>query len=65
MLTGQLLPSSGELFIAKSSKNGKSNGQVGLCSQSNILIPNLTAKEHLNLYGAIKLNGGHGDEVEK
>lgn len=67
MLTGQLLPSSGELYIAK--QNGaktQNDGQVGLCSQNNILIPNLTAKEHLNLYAAIKLsNGGHKDEVER
>lgn len=63
MLTGQLLPSSGEIFIAKQS--GQVEGKVGLCSQSNILIPNLTAKEHLNLYAAIKLNGGHRDEVKR
>lgn len=63
MLTGQLLPSSGELFIAK--HNGQDEGKVGLCSQNNILIPNLTAKEHLNLYAAIKLNGGHKGEVER
>lgn len=64
MLTGQLLPSSGELFIAKQN-GGQSEGKVGLCSQNNILIPDLTAKEHLNLYAAIKLNGGHRDEVER
>lgn len=66
MLTGQLLPSSGELYIAKQNGRDQSDGHVGLCSQNNILIPNLTAKEHLNLYAAIKLkNGGHNDEVER
>lgn len=63
MLTGQLLPSSGELFISKQS--GQLEGKVGLCSQNNVLIPNLTAKEHLNLYAAIKLNGRYRDEVQR
>lgn len=65
MLTGQLLPSSGDIFIANNHANGINSGHVGLCPQNSILIPNLTAKEHLDLYAAIKLNNAHSEEVER
>ncbi|XP_059616632.1 glucosylceramide transporter ABCA12 [Phlebotomus argentipes] len=63
MLTGQILPSSGELYIQTSRKlKGK---HVGLCSQNNILIPQLTAKEHLSLYAAIKIGNDYHEEVRR
>ncbi|GAB0094455.1 ATP-binding cassette sub-family A member 12 [Sergentomyia squamirostris] len=63
MLTGQILPSSGELYV-QTSKNLKTK-HVGLCSQNNILIPHLTAKEHLALYGAIKIGQDYHQEVRR
>lgn len=39
--------------------------RIGLCSQNDILIPNLTAKEHLQLYARIKLTKGFETEVQR
>lgn len=39
--------------------------QIGLCSQNNVLIPNLTAKEHLQLYARLKLKSGFNAEVRR
>uniref|UniRef100_A0A1B0CFQ3 ABC transporter domain-containing protein n=1 Tax=Lutzomyia longipalpis TaxID=7200 RepID=A0A1B0CFQ3_LUTLO len=63
MLTGQILPSSGELYIQTNRKLKGKN--IGLCSQHNVIIPQLTAKEHLSLYGAIKIGKDYHEEVRR
>lgn len=60
LLTGQLAPSSGHVFWPQNWDRitaHEYDERVGLCPQNNILIPNLTAREHLELYVKIKLNG--------
>jgi ABC-type multidrug transport system ATPase subunit len=69
LLTGQVLPSFGEIHlpldydIITGFKNPQE--QIGLCSQNNILIPNLTAQEHLELYAKLKLRKGFAKEVRR
>lgn len=69
LLTGQLLPSFGEIHLPldydliTGFKNPQE--QIGLCSQSNVLIPNLTAQEHLELYAKLKLRKGFAKEVRR
>jgi ABC-type multidrug transport system ATPase subunit len=69
LLTGQLLASFGEIQlpldydIITGFKNHQE--QIGLCSQNNILIPNLTAQEHLELYARLKLRKGLAKEVRR
>lgn len=68
MLTGQILPSSGEIFLPQSYDlvtGINKDDQVGLCPQNNVLIPNLTAREHLELYAKIKLKYGFQKEVSR
>lgn len=61
-MTGQLAQSSGEVILNKTkSSNG---GNIGFCSQDNILIPDLTTREHLEIYARIKLKQGFAYEVE-
>ncbi|KAH8288118.1 hypothetical protein KR054_001076 [Drosophila jambulina] len=50
LLTGQIRQSSGKVLLA-------GEHQVGVCWQDNILIPTLTAREHLQLYAQIKMSG--------
>lgn len=49
LLTGQTVQTSGQVLLA-----GEHN--VGVCWQDNILIPKLTAREHLELYAQLKLD---------
>jgi len=57
MLTGEVIPTKGEIFI-----NGyevptqieKARKYIGYCPQFDALLENLTAREHLELYAAIK-----------
>lgn len=69
LLTGQLLPNFGEIHLPLDYDliTGFKNHQehIGLCSQSNVLIPNLTAQEHLELYARIKLRKGIGKEIRR
>jgi ABC-type multidrug transport system ATPase subunit len=69
LLTGQLAATSGEISLPPNYDliSGFKNFQekVGLCSQQNILIPNLTAKEHLDLYAKIKMQGHYREEVRR
>lgn len=55
LLTGQITKSSGEILLPLRVDQKESNDTIGLCPQNNILIPNLTAKEHLELYASIKV----------
>lgn len=69
LLTGQLLPNFGEVHLPldydliTGFKNPQE--QIGLCSQNNVLIPNLTAQEHLELYAQMKLRSGHAKEIRR
>lgn len=69
MLTGQIEPSFGEIHLPLDYDliSGIQNDQeqVGLCPQSNVLIPNLTAREHLELYAQIKLRKDHRKEIRR
>lgn len=63
LLTGQIAPSSGHVYWPQNWDRITAHEfeeRVGLCPQNNILIPNLTAKEHLELYVRIKMNGTDG-----
>ena len=60
LLTGQIAPTSGHVYWPQNYDRITAHDldeRVGLCPQNNILIPNLTAKEHLDLYVSIKMNG--------
>lgn len=60
LLTGQIAPTSGHVYWPQNWDRITAHEfeeRVGLCPQNNILIPNLTAKEHLELYVCIKMNG--------
>lgn len=64
LLTGQIAPTSGDVFIQQNLDRISGNEykeRVGLCSQGNVLIPNLTAREHLELYARIKSNDKYPD----
>lgn len=69
LLTGQIAPTHGEIHLPLDYDliTGFRNEQeqVGLCPQSNVLIPNLTAREHLELYAHIKLRKGQLKEVRR
>lgn len=69
MLTGQLKPTMGEINLPPNyhliSGNKNNQEKIGLCAQNNILIPNLTAKEHLQLYAKIKMRGGFDAEIKR
>uniref|UniRef100_A0A182SLQ4 ABC transporter domain-containing protein n=1 Tax=Anopheles maculatus TaxID=74869 RepID=A0A182SLQ4_9DIPT len=69
LLTGQVLPVEGDVhlpldydFISGIRNNAE---KIGLCPQNDVLIPNLTAKEHLQLYARIKLTRGFDTEVSR
>nr|XP_029714133.1 LOW QUALITY PROTEIN: ATP-binding cassette sub-family A member 12 [Aedes albopictus] len=69
LLTGQVLPVVGDVTLPLDYDliSGLKNNaeKIGLCSQNDILIPNLTAKEHLQLYARIKLTKGFEPEVQR
>lgn len=69
LLTGQLVPNFGDVFLPLDYDliTGFRNPQeqIGLCSQNNVLIPNLTALEHLELYAKIKLRQGVDKEIRR
>lgn len=59
LLTGQIKKTSGEVYLPQNLdriSGNESKERVGLCPQNNVLIPNLTAKEHLELYASIKIH---------
>lgn len=66
LLTGQIRPSSGGIYLPQNVNRitgDESEEKVGLCPQSDVLIPNLTANEHLQLYASIKMKDGRQTEV--
>lgn len=63
LLTGQIEATAGAVHLPQNVNaitGAERRERVGLCPQSTVLIPNLTAKEHLQLYASIKLEAGHG-----
>jgi len=57
MLTGEIGPTAGEAYINGykiPSQMGEARKYIGYCPQFDALLENLTAKEHLELYAAIK-----------
>lgn len=65
MLTGQVVQSTGRVILSQAMTSDDECDKVGMCSQDNILIPNLTAREHLELYASIKLKHNYNSEVDK
>lgn len=69
LLTGQISPTTGHVFRPQNWDRITGNefeDHIGLCPQNNILIPNLTAKEHLELFVRIKSTDRHvAREVER
>lgn len=69
LLTGQIAPTTGQVFWPQNWDRITGNEyeeRAGLCPQNNILIPNLTAKEHLEMY--VRIKSSHDDsnrEVER
>ncbi|XP_017869201.1 PREDICTED: ATP-binding cassette sub-family A member 13 isoform X2 [Drosophila arizonae] len=56
LLTGQTVQTTGQVVLA-----GQHN--VGVCWQDNILIPKLTAREHLELYAQLKIDAADSECV--
>ena len=66
MLTGQIVQTTGRVILSQSSDTqAEEYDKIGVCSQDNILIPSLTAREHLELYAKIKLKQGYQSVVDK
>lgn len=68
LLTGQIAPTSGTVYWPQNLdriSGNESRDKIGLCPQNTVLIPNLTPKEHLQLYASIKLDDRHDAEVQK
>lgn len=66
LLTGQIRASSGDVYLPQNVNRitgDESEEKVGLCPQGDVLIPNLTANEHLQLYADIKMKNGQQTEV--
>ncbi|KAG9397675.1 ABC transporter [Carpediemonas membranifera] len=66
MLTGQLPMSSGEVFVdghAMPAEMGLIRHHIGLCPQFDIMWPTMTAKEHIQLFGALK--GLSGERLDQ
>ncbi|KAM4691855.1 ATP-binding cassette sub-family A member 9-like [Rhinophrynus dorsalis] len=59
MLAGEVIPTAGEVVLceigaAESQNTAYSTGFLGYCPQDNPLWPNLTVKQHLEIYAAVK-----------
>ncbi|XP_037825912.1 phospholipid-transporting ATPase ABCA1-like [Lucilia sericata] len=65
MLTGQVVQTTGRVILSQAMSNSTDYDKIGVCAQDNILIPNLTAREHLEMYAKIKLKNGYEAEVNK
>ncbi|XP_007958083.1 ABC-type organic anion transporter ABCA8-like [Orycteropus afer afer] len=53
VITGDTQPTAGQVLLQGSS-GGDSVGFLGYCPQENTLWPNLTVREHLDVYAAVK-----------
>lgn len=57
-----MVQSSGRVILDRDESNDSE--YIGFCAQDNILIPDLTTREHLEIYARIKLREGIAFEVE-
>ncbi|XP_023444866.2 ATP-binding cassette sub-family A member 9 isoform X2 [Dasypus novemcinctus] len=53
MITGDTIPTAGQVLL-KGSSGGEAVGFLGYCPQENALWPSLTAREHLEVFAAVK-----------
>uniref|UniRef100_A0A452TFT8 ATP binding cassette subfamily A member 9 n=1 Tax=Ursus maritimus TaxID=29073 RepID=A0A452TFT8_URSMA len=53
MITGDTNPTAGQVIL-KGNSEGDSLGFLGYCPQENVLWPNLSVREHLEVFAAIK-----------
>ncbi|XP_014928146.2 ABC-type organic anion transporter ABCA8 isoform X1 [Acinonyx jubatus] len=53
VITGDTKPTAGQVLL-KGSREEDSLGFLGYCPQENVLWPNLTTKEHLEVFAAVK-----------
>uniref|UniRef100_A0A2R8ZSL3 ATP binding cassette subfamily A member 9 n=1 Tax=Pan paniscus TaxID=9597 RepID=A0A2R8ZSL3_PANPA len=53
MITGDTKPTAGQVIL-KGSGGGEPLGFLGYCPQENVLWPNLTVRQHLEVYAAVK-----------
>ncbi|XP_023569656.1 ATP-binding cassette sub-family A member 9 isoform X4 [Octodon degus] len=53
MITGDVKPNAGQVILKRSSE-GEPLGFLGYCPQENVLWPNLTVRQHLEAYAAVK-----------
>lgn len=69
VLSGQIEPTHGEVFLPLDydliTGIQNSNEQIGICSQNNVLIPNLTVLEHLKLYACMKMRSKMSKEIRR
>ncbi|XP_018424540.1 PREDICTED: ATP-binding cassette sub-family A member 10-like [Nanorana parkeri] len=56
ILAGEMKPTAGQVVLgnAGDSRGTEESGSLGYCPQNNPLWPNLTVKEHLEIYAAVK-----------
>lgn len=69
LLTGQIAPTKGNVYWPQNwdrITGHEFEERVGICPQNNILIPNLTAREHLEMYVRVKTKTKDGEkEVDR
>lgn len=69
MLSGQIEPTDGDVFLPLNydviSGIKNPNEQIGICTQNNVLIPNLTVYEHLELYANMKMSNKISKEIRR
>lgn len=68
LLTGQIQATEGRVCLPQNVDRitgDEHKERVGLCPQGNVLIPNLTAREHLEMYAQIKMEQGEKVEVDR
>jgi ABC-type multidrug transport system ATPase subunit len=69
MLSGQIEPTDGDVFLPLNydviSGIKNPNEQIGICTQNNVLIPNLTVFEHLELYANMKMSNKISKEIRR
>lgn len=69
MLSGQIEPTDGDVFLPLNydiiTGIRNSNEQIGICTQNNVLVPNLTVFEHLELYANMKMRTKIRKEIKR
>ncbi len=54
ILAGETLPTSGDISVYGNDNPFLLHQMIGFCKQDNFLWPDLTAKEHLNIFGGMR-----------